>query len=279
MGNTRGYSAKLWQIIHAGGDCHGNSDHRRNIAETGNRRTLEVQRLSLTDQGHGDLGLRLEDAKDLLGRLWKAVLNAQVEDFSQANRRCQDCKQARRVHDYRTRVLDTLFGRFEVRVPRLRKCSCRLGELGSCSPFAQVFPDRATPELRRLQTELGALHSFREAARILQTFLPRAEQHNTTVRNRLGRIAKDITRSEPLDIEVPSSNTVTDLIDGAHIRCRPEYQKRHLHVVAGKIEGNNLESLTNYGRRYRQSLPTSTFRAEGCVDDIGNACMGKRRRM
>jgi hypothetical protein len=42
---------------------------------------------------------------------------------------------------------------------------------------------------------------------------------------------------------------------------------------------NNMESLTDYGRRYRQGLPISTSRAEGCVHDIGNARMGKRRRM
>ena len=42
---------------------------------------------------------------------------------------------------------------------------------------------------------------------------------------------------------------------------------------------NNMHSLTNDGRRYRKGLPKSTSRAEGCVDDIGNARMGKRRRM
>ncbi|MEO9777445.1 MAG: ISKra4 family transposase, partial [Sedimentitalea sp.] len=42
---------------------------------------------------------------------------------------------------------------------------------------------------------------------------------------------------------------------------------------------NNMGSLTNYGWRYRRGLPISTSRAEGCVDDIGNARMGKRRRM
>lgn len=40
---------------------------------------------------------------------------------------------------------------------------------------------------------------------------------------------------------------------------------------------NNMQSLTNYGQRYRQGLPISTSRAERCVDDIGNARMGKRR--
>lgn len=42
---------------------------------------------------------------------------------------------------------------------------------------------------------------------------------------------------------------------------------------------NNFDALANYGQRYRNGLPVSSSRAEGCVDDIGNARMGKRRRM
>ena len=42
---------------------------------------------------------------------------------------------------------------------------------------------------------------------------------------------------------------------------------------------NNMDSLTDYGRRYRNGLAVSSSRAEGCVDDIGNTRMGKRRRM
>lgn len=40
-----------------------------------------------------------------------------------------------------------------------------------------------------------------------------------------------------------------------------------------------MNNLTDYGRRYRTGLPISSSRAEGCVDDIGNTRMGKRRRM
>ena len=29
-------------------------------------------------------------------------------------------------------------------------------------------------------------------------------------------------------------------IDGSHVRCRPEYQKRHLDVVVGKIETRDM---------------------------------------
>jgi hypothetical protein len=42
---------------------------------------------------------------------------------------------------------------------------------------------------------------------------------------------------------------------------------------------NNFDALPDYGRRYRNGLAVSSSRAEGCVDDIGNTRMGKRRRM
>ena len=42
---------------------------------------------------------------------------------------------------------------------------------------------------------------------------------------------------------------------------------------------NNFDALANYDHRYRNGLAVSSSRAEGCVDDIGNTRMGKRRRM
>ena len=385
-------------------------------------------------------GLLLEDEKTILGQLQNAILRDQIEEIAEASRICPACEEIRAIHDYRSRVLDTLFGRFEVKAPRIRRCACNaksdvvLG--GSFSPLADYFPDRSTPELRRLQAELGARHSFREAARILETFLPCAKQVNTLVRNRLGKVAREICESEQTEPLVSSAAeealALTVFLDGAHIRCRPEYQKRHLDVVVGKIEShdrcrrfglvqqavlspasqlrqdlralgwdheqtvtvisdgepalpnlvrnavggkvrhildwwhismriqhvenavkgllqirgfsgipvlfkrpaetlrwylwhgkvltattslqwlmvdcarltandrmlaeaagrvqarcrdlysfiaNNMDTLTDYGRRYRRGLPISSSRAEGCVDDIGNTRMGKRRRM
>ncbi|MEP3329758.1 ISKra4 family transposase [Sedimentitalea sp.] len=386
---------------------------------------------NLPGRYHGDLGLKLEHSKTLLAQLQLAIIQHQIEEISDASLSCPCCGRTMPIHDYRTRVIDTLFGRFPLRVPR-RTCSCRRGKGGSLSPLAQVFRDRVTPELKLLQAELGARHSFREAARILETFLPCARQHNTTVRNRLSKVAKVIADETPPVCESQKSHPLTVFIDGAHVRCRPEYQKRHLDVVVGKIEthdmcrrfglslqaaaspvsqlrrdldalgwderrpitvisdgdaalpnlirnsacgkvrhildwwhismrvkhvenaihgllqtknfpgepvtfsrpaeslrwnlwhgkvqtagthlqwlmddcaqlskreptvrdqaqralsrcqflhsylANNMGSLTNYGWRYRRGLPISTSRAEGCVDDIGNARMGKRRRM
>lgn len=141
-------------------------------------------------------GLLLEDAKSILWQLQDAVLLDQIEEVSEASRICPDCGKVRAIHDYRSRVLDTLFGRFRVKAPRIRRCACNAkSELnlgGPLSPLARFFPDRSTPELQRLQAELGARYSFREAARILETFVPCAKQVNTSVRNRLGEVARNI---------------------------------------------------------------------------------------
>jgi hypothetical protein len=177
----------------------------------------------------------LEDAKTILGQLQNAILRDQIEEISDASRICPDCDGVRAIHDYRSRVLYTLFGRFEVKAPRIRRCACNaksdvvLG--GPLSPLADYFPDRA---------ELGARHYFRDAARILETLLPCAKQVNTSVPNRLGKVDREICDSEQTEPLVPlaakEAPALKVFLDGAHIRCRPEYQKRHLDVVVGKIE-------------------------------------------
>ena len=217
--------------------------------ENGTTRTHELGGLTRSPrEAHSEsLGFLLEDTRTMLGELQRAFLLDQIEEISAASRICPDCDRARALHDYRPRVLDTLFGRFRIRVPRIRPCACSATSEAALSrpisPFTQVLPSRATPELCRLQAELGARHSFREAVRIIETFLPCAKQMNTTVRNRLGGIAKDITgsdRSEGTTGNAASSSPLTAFIDGAHIRCRPEYQKRHLDVVVGKIETQDM---------------------------------------
>lgn len=74
-------------------------------------------------------------------------------------------------------------------------------------------------------------------------FLPCSAQLNTTVRNRLGRIADERGHEDAsqgnADAIAPRS-PLTVFPDGAHIRCWPEYQKRHLNVVVGTVESPNM---------------------------------------
>ena len=60
-------------------------------------------------------GLRLEDGKRVVDKIQRAVLCDQVEEITHESRVCPTCASVRAIHDYRTRVLDTLFGRVRVK--------------------------------------------------------------------------------------------------------------------------------------------------------------------
>jgi hypothetical protein len=190
-----------------------------------------------------EIGLTLEEGKGLLAELARLVLQTQMEAFTTCARVCCDCLKLRRLRDGRTRKIQTLFGPYTVDAPRISACPCR-NEWGlvdvSQSPLAELLPDRCTPELRRLQADLSVRHSYREAARLLNTLLPCDPMSHATMRNRTHRVAADLeqvaaarpTREPKVDLEAD----IMVLIDGAHIRAAHGYQSRHLDVTVGKIE-------------------------------------------
>jgi hypothetical protein len=53
---------------------------------------------------------------------------------------------------------------------------------------------------------------------------------------------------------------------------------RHCSELCGYVQ-NNRRAIVSYHRRYHSDRPISTSRAEGCIDEIANARMGKRQRM
>ena len=158
--------------------------------------------------------------------------------------------KARPLRDRRSRTVQTLFGTVKVAAPRIRVCCCAntLGMVDvSFSPLARVLPDRCTAELRRLHAELGARHSFREAGRLLETFLPCSPPSHTSVRNRLHRVASAIEAAETAETAAPlasvdCSHQRTDdaeivvMIDGAHVRAVSGHWSRHVDVTVGKVE-------------------------------------------
>ena len=196
-----------------------------------------------------DLGLCLAEAKLLLKEIQRALLQDQVEEISEIARVCRFCGTYLPVHDRRQRRIDTLFGCVTVEAPRVRICMCGLPGFPTLkvahSPLTRLLPDRATPELRRLQAELGARHSFREAARLLNELTLCAKQNHVTIRNRLTTLADDLASDErsaaPEADQRSKSSDFTVFLDSAYVRSRPEYQRRNFEIVVGSIENKGRE--------------------------------------
>jgi hypothetical protein len=137
-----------------------------------------------------DFGLSLEEGKAIQRRLQEELTQFQTDEAGRQDRKCYDCDRLRGVHDYRSRTVHSLFGICRLRVPRFGSCACGTTPRLEKGTIEALLKGRATPELERIEAELGSRLSFREAARVLDLFVPTARPHNhRTVINRLAKVA------------------------------------------------------------------------------------------
>jgi hypothetical protein len=219
-----------------------------------------------------DIGLRLAEAKDLLLRLQSFLAQDHVRRVSAIDRTCQ-CGSRRRLHDYRSRQVATLFGRVILRQPRWRRCECDSFETQpntdqACrqSRTSALTRGRATPELVRVQAELGARLSFREAARVMNVLLPTGKAANhTSIRRRLASTAdrlQILDNASPHRMSRAEGGPVVVALDGAHIRAVPGFQVRHFEVTVGRVETERQQA-----RHFAVAPNVTTSRSRA----IGNA--------
>jgi len=157
------------------------------------------------------------------------------------------------LKDRRTRQLQTLFGTVEVEAPRFKVCHCRLttpmAGAAVFSPVCALLTARCTPELARVQAELGAHTSFRDAACILDRLLPTSPANQESVRNRTHAVALQLeaddrqaaagvtaVRNEPDKAAAADASRPIVMLDGAYIRAVPGHQVRNFEATCGKVE-------------------------------------------
>jgi len=140
-----------------------------------------------------EIGLMLAETKTLLAKLQASMLCGQVAEYAAHHRVCPECRALRPLKDRRTRRLQTLFGTVEVEAPRFKMCRCRPSaptvEARTVSPVCALLTARCTPELERVQAELGARTSFRDGVRILEALLPVSPANHESLRTRTHAVA------------------------------------------------------------------------------------------
>jgi len=110
------------------------------------------------------------------------------------------------------------------------------------------------PGFRRLQAELVARLSFREAGHILSALSPCSPPTHSSVINRLARVADELdqqdrrTASHARILANHEAETMTDrspvtvILDRAHIRLIPTTQSRLVDVTVGKVVSSGGKS-------------------------------------
>lgn len=194
---------------------------------TSERHEVGSVRRDLSSPDPADLGLRLAEAKDLLHQLQLRLVQDQVGQASALDRTCAGCGSKRVLHDHRCRVVATLFGRVAGRQPRWRPCRCGRYEADAPNRVRALLSARATPELVRMQAELGARLSFREAAPVMGLLLPASTAANHTgVRRRLAQTADRLQARDdasPHRMSFARGSPMVVTLDGAQVRAVPGF--------------------------------------------------------
>ncbi len=203
------------------------------------------------------VGLVLSETKALLAKLQVSMLCGQVAEYAAHHRvahhrACKACGVLQPLKDRHTRRLQTLFGTVEVEAPRFKVCGCRratpLAEV-TVSLVCALLRARCTPELERVQAEMGARTSFRDGARILEALLPVSPVNHESLRTRTHAVALQLeaadrqtaaeimaVRDEPDKAAAADASRPVVMLDGAYIRAVPGHQVRNFEAICGKVE-------------------------------------------
>jgi len=199
-----------------------------------------------------EVGLVLAETKTLLAKLQASMLCGQVAAYAAYHRICAACGVLQPLKDRRTRRLQTLFGTVEVEAPRFKLCRClQPAPMAgvTVSPVCALLTARCTPELERVQAELGARTSFRDGARILESLLPVSPANHESLRTRTHAVALKLeaadrqaaaevmaVRDAPDKAAAADASRPVVMLDGAYIRAVPGHQTRHFEAICGKVE-------------------------------------------
>src|SRR3954453_22546095 len=192
-----------------------------------------------------DLGLRLDEAKQLTAALQAEMVSAQLAVVGERRRGCVACGRPLASKGHYRATFRSLFGDVPVRVRRLLVCPCH--GPGEPKSFAALnLGAGPAPELAYVTATFaalapfGTLAPFGKVAALLSELLPMSGAQNAgTVRNRTLRVGQEVvqphstgTAKRPV---MQAARPVVVGLDGGYVRSRHRQEERHFEVVAGKV--------------------------------------------
>lgn len=161
------------------------------VAIDGAEHVEQVAELERDELQPGNLGLSMAEAKSLLVNVQSTMVAAQASDWMERHRRCERCEAELHCKGHHMIVVRTLFGKVNLKSPRLYRCACTGATRTSFSPMAELFPSRNAPELEYLQTKWASLMSYGMTLDLLKDVLPISEDlSRTAIRKSVERAAQ-----------------------------------------------------------------------------------------
>jgi hypothetical protein len=209
---------------------------------------VEIAGLERNDHRLAEVGLTLAESKRVLADIQKIVVEQQVSEYLEGQRRCPCCGKVRGVKSSHRLTFQTLFGNLEIGSPRWNHCRCQPNQTKTFSPLLGLLHEHVSPERLYLESKWASLISIELTAQLLKDTLPIVETINAaTVRNHLHLIAEraeeELGEEQGMFVDgcprdwaalpcPPAPLTVG--IDGCYVR-HWEDKKAHFEVIVGKV--------------------------------------------
>ena len=87
------------------------------------------------------LGLTLKESKIINSEIQKKMIDCQVKDYVSRHRFCSCCGSILSIKGSNSLIYRTLFGKIDLKSPRLFTCKCQSQVQSSFSPLSPVLKD------------------------------------------------------------------------------------------------------------------------------------------
>ncbi len=230
-------------VVKVVADGYGGENHEETIATIERGCDLKLD----------ELGLTLQEGKEVLASLQRLVVTTQVEQGAEVPR-CDRCERRLRTGGYYRASFRSAFGNVPLRVRRLVVCPCLHSARRTFSQLSnRLGHSLVAPEWLYLEAKCASLLPFEKVANLLGEILPVEDGRNAeTVRNRLGRVGQRL-HEEKIQSELarpgsgdpeggsrgaerPESQSEDQTVvglDGCYVRNRHPDPERLFEVIAG----------------------------------------------
>lgn len=229
------------------------------VIESDNGDSEIIQEITQIERGilqPENLGLSLVEAKTLLNKVQRTLVQQQVTEYEKQHDSCQHCENKLLRKDKRIVVYRTLFGKLKLQCNRLFHCTCREQSTRTFKPLGKLLKERISPELLYLESKFVSLMSYGLSVKFLEELLPiEGEISVTTVRNKLHVCAQRLESELGEEKRVYIEGTQRDWdnlprpelplvvgVDGGYVRFydKKSSTKGNFEIIVGKsIKSDN----------------------------------------
>jgi hypothetical protein len=246
------------------------------IEDSNSISTKEVTSINRESFDLGQLGLKLQESKQILLSVQQTMVESQVQDYLH-QQKCLDCGKTLKLKGKHKMDFNSLFGKVVIDSPRFYCCPCKTSSQKSFSPLTQALEQHLeqhiSPELQYLQSKWASLVSYGVTLDLLEEVLPiNSHLNKTSIQRQVHKTAQRIEDelgeqkwefiSDWKDKgEVLPTEPLAVGLDGCYVTSKDKKGRRDgcFELIVGKSIGAERETkcfgfLSGYDKKAKRRL-------------------------